>query len=89
MRFAPIMPPTPRARVSVGKVTAADVATLLSQVLQNQAVIMNDLAQIKNALPFLAAAPFEAAQVTSPANSIALFGSFGPLNNRLTQILSS
>jgi hypothetical protein len=74
----PVLPtPTP---------TSADVARALSQLLQNQTAIMNDLAQIKNALPWVGAAPFEAAMDTAPSAS--LFASFASFNAQITQILS-
>jgi hypothetical protein len=89
MRFASFIRPVARApKVSTPMLAANDVAKALNQVLENQATIMNDLARIKNALPWIAAAPFEAAMDLSPNTAVDLFRTFGSLNSNLTQVLS-
>jgi hypothetical protein len=72
MRFTPIVRPIPQPKLATPKLSSSDIARALTQVLDNQAAIMNDLAQIKNALPWLVSAPFEAAMVSTPAQLWAL-----------------
>ena len=89
MRLASFMRPlagTPRLPAPV--LTSNDVARAFSQVLENQAAIMNDLAQIKNAMPWLVAASYEVGMEVAPSQWSALYTSFGSMNSGLTKALS-
>ena len=86
MRFASFIRQLPRTPgLPSPKLTSADVAGALSQLLRTPTAIMNDLAQIKKSLPWLAAVPFEAAMDMAP--SACLFASFASSNAQVTQIL--
>jgi hypothetical protein len=91
MRFGSLVRQLPvQPKLPSPKLTSADTARALSQIVENQAAIMKDLAQIKNALPWLLAGSFEAAQDISPSqfSNRAIVASFGSLNLHLTQALA-
>ena len=88
MRFTPIVRPIPQPKLATPKLSSSDIARALTQVLDNQAAIMNDLAQIKNAMPWLVAASYEVGMEVAPSQWSALYTSFGSMNSGLTKALS-
>ena len=91
MRFAGYVRPLPRLpKLPAPKLTSQDVARALSEVLQNQAAIMDEIAQIKYAIQWLNAQTFSAMVETpaTPDKEALVFQNFLRVNAALPQVLS-
>jgi hypothetical protein len=90
MRFASYIRQLPRLpRLPAPTPTSQDIARALTEVLQNQAAIMNEIALIKNTMLSLNAQTFSAMfEVATPDQADNLFTTFLSVNASLTQALS-
>lgn len=90
MRFASYVRPLPiQPRLPTPVLTPKDIARALSQVLENQAAIMNDIAVIKNILPWLTADTYGSIyEVALPYQKASISNEFLYVNTKLTQALS-
>ena len=91
MRFASYVRQLPRQpKLPTPTLTSQDVARALTEVLQNQAAIMNEIAQIKNTMLWLNVQTFSVMVETpaTPEKEALVFQSFYRVNDALTQALS-
>jgi hypothetical protein len=93
VRFASYIRPLPRLpRLPTPTLTSQDVARALTEVLQNQAVIMNEIAQIKSAMQWLNGQTFgaiaEVADLALHDNGAFVVAKFIDVNTSLAQALS-
>jgi hypothetical protein len=90
MRFASYIRQLPRQpRLPTPTPTSQDIARALTEVLQNQAAIMNEIALIKNTMLSLNAQTFSAMfEIATPDQADNIFATFLSVNASLTQALS-
>jgi hypothetical protein len=89
MRFASFIRQLPRQpKLPNPTLTSHDVARALTEVLQNQAAIMNEIAQIKNTMIWLNGEIFGAMLEIQSTGEAGIFNRAVQVNARLTQALS-
>ena len=89
MRFVSFIRQLPRQpKLPNPTLTSHDVARALTEVLQNQAAIMNEIALIKNTMLWLNGEIFNTMLEMQSLDELGIFNRAVQVNARLTQALS-